>query len=96
MLELGAGVGAPGIAAAMAGAKQVVITDREPLSLFTAALSAQASGISARANWEPAAAGGIAGQGGEAQEGGRDCQVVAELLDWSQPVPAHLGRCAAG
>ncbi|GAX83165.1 hypothetical protein CEUSTIGMA_g10591.t1 [Chlamydomonas eustigma] len=45
VIELGAGVGSPGIAAALSGAYEVVVTDREPLALRCAALSAQASGV---------------------------------------------------
>lgn len=130
VIELGAGVGAPGIAAALAGeraadgrdepplvpaadtpgsgfrahepqlsaaspalpgASEVVITDREPLSLECAALSARASGFVAFSPASPA--GGLPetalGSVGAALPG-----LTCALLDWSLPVPSELlGRC---
>ncbi len=106
MIELGAGVGAPGIAAALAGASEVCITDREPLSLHCAALSARSSGLSARVlRLEAGPSGRVVrdhGQGLEAEaeaddgrsfaEGskGDQPQVTCVLLDWTLPVPKYL------
>lgn len=45
VLDLGAGLGIAGLAAARAGAARVVVTDRDPLALACAEKSAQASGI---------------------------------------------------
>ena len=100
VIELGAGVGAPGIAAALSGAQDVFITDREPLSLECTALSARASGLEARVypaaghcQRDPAAGGdepALSGRNdrmdGQAPPGAVSCV----LLDWSLPVPTEL------
>ena len=68
------------------GASEVVITDREPLSLECAALSARASGFAAFSPMSPpgASLGSIGAPPG----------VTCTLLDWSLPVPSELlGRC---
>lgn len=45
ILELGAGVGLPSLAAALCGATEVVVTDREPLAIDCMLLSAARNGI---------------------------------------------------
>jgi predicted nicotinamide N-methyase len=43
--DFGSGLGVAGLAAALAGAKEVVLLDREPMALYCGLLSAAASGI---------------------------------------------------
>lgn len=44
--DFGSGLGVAGLAAALAGAKEVVLLDREPMALYCGLLSAAASGVS--------------------------------------------------
>ncbi|BDA46391.1 probable electron transfer flavoprotein beta subunit lysine methyltransferase [Coccomyxa sp. Obi] len=73
--EVGAGLGIASIAAALAGAKEVVMTDREPLALQCALRSASASGIGSVADF----------QGTSFTKHSSRPQVRGELLDWTQP-----------
>ena len=100
VIELGAGVGAPGIAAVLSGARDVFITDREPLSLECTALSARAHGLEAQVHpaaghrRDPAAGGDVPALSGtnDRMDGLSPQGVVScVLLDWSLPVvPAEL------
>ena len=91
MIELGAGVGAPSIAAALHGAAEVVITDREDLALQCAALSCRANGLSCSVT---------TGQGvswsldrtrmSENVPSTIGCPASCAFLDWSLPVPESL------
>lgn len=74
--EIGAGLGIAGIAAAFAGASQVVLTDREPLALECARRSAIASGADAQHG---------------ASQGVESSQIVTEYLDWTDEDPG-LGK----
>jgi hypothetical protein len=91
VIELGAGVGTPGIAAALSGALEVYITDREPLSLECMALSARANGLEAQVVVHPA--------GGEPSD--CEAQVVVhpargEPSDYEgSPSPAGKDGCGA-
>ncbi|KAK9906788.1 hypothetical protein WJX75_008015 [Coccomyxa subellipsoidea] len=72
--EVGAGLGIASIAAALAGAKEVVMTDREPLALECALRSAAASGITNVAAFQDTSL-----------SSNFRAQVRGELLDWTQP-----------
>ena len=68
----------------------MVITDREPLSLECAALSATASGFAAFSPMSPL--GGY--PGASLGSVGAPPGITCALLDWSLPVPSELlGRC---
>lgn len=100
VIELGAGVGTPGIAAALSGALEVYITDREPLSLECMALSARANGLEAQVVVHPARGEPSDCEGSPSPAGKDGCGapepeaskgvVSCALLDWSRLVPAEL------
>ncbi|KAL3132844.1 hypothetical protein ABBQ38_006769 [Trebouxia sp. C0009 RCD-2024] len=95
--DIGCGLGLAGIAAALAGAREVVMLDRETLALQCALLSAQACGLdSVEAHTlHPSPLTDAGEQGGQSgrqrQSQGNDGstahpQVRAELFDWTSHV----------
>ena len=105
--DLGCGLGLGGVAAALAGASEVVFLDREPLSLQCSLLNAILCGQKAVLDPETAAvAATLASQGGDqAHAESLQCltnasiepqpgdipHVRAELFDWNHPNASLLG-----
>jgi len=97
--DLGCGLGLGGLAAALAGAAEVVFLDREPLALQCALVNCQLSGfhipegslLQAEVEALASTEGDVAAALAKARKQRRDgntlpCRVHAEVYDWSNPV----------
>ena len=79
VLDLGCGAGVAGIAAALAGAREVVLADRDPAAAECAALSARASLEMSTLDGSSQGAGG--------------CSVSSRVVDWDSVAdPRRRGR----
>ncbi|CAG9464209.1 unnamed protein product [Pedinophyceae sp. YPF-701] len=77
VLDLGCGLGVAGLAAARAGAREVVLGDREELALQCALLGAMMSGVDGAVQ-DPGTVGREAGGCGGVE------RIRAEVLDWQE------------
>ena len=99
VINLGAGLGLAGVAAALAGASRVLMTDREPRALWCSLAAARANGLIGAAETLPASCGapdGVAlGPTPKALEpaspAASRCVVDAEIVDWFEPELAPTG-----
>lgn len=87
--DIGCGLGLAGIAAALSGAKEVVMLDREPIALQCSLLSAQACGVASVQDYtqhaEPEAASSSQHQSSPSQAGSDVAQDSASGLDNAAP-----------
>ncbi|KAL0031958.1 hypothetical protein WJX79_008528 [Trebouxia sp. C0005] len=91
--DIGCGLGLAGIAAALSGAKEVVMLDREPIALQCSLLSAQACGVVSVQDYtqhaEPEAASSSQHQSLPSQpdsdQQASTSQVSAQHFDWGDP-----------
>lgn len=83
VLDLGCGAGVAGIAAALAGAAEVVLADRDPAAAECAALSARAS-LLLRDERERSAGADASSSCSSSPSQRRTCVVSSRVVDWDQ------------
>ena len=95
VLDLGCGAGVAGIAAALAGAAEVVLADRDPAAAECAALSARAS-LLLLGDEERRSADGTADSAPSPSPSSRRlCVVSSRVIDWDQAAAAAAAAAAA-
>lgn len=84
VLDLGCGAGVAGIAAALAGAAEVVLADRDPAAAECAALSARASLLLRDERERSAGADASSFSSSSSPSQRRTCVVSSRVVDWDQ------------